>query len=210
MYRSTCVAQLNLLLLINAAFADDAIINFTPFVRIHQLRRKTFAPALTSTPVIESISPYGNAPPNVLAPFQYAQVEGRGFSGGSPQVTLNGELCKIFFITDTLIAIQVPAATAIGMATVVVQTSAGTSAPFSITINTTAPVLLDLEDLGTKPSPPSLFQYSQGDPIQTPSPGDRVYISVDGLGSPTPPLPAVHIDGTDVSVLAITSFGYTH
>jgi uncharacterized protein (TIGR03437 family) len=169
----------------------------------------TFQAALGVTPLIVDLSTYGNTPSNTLAPAQYAQVQGVGFSGGSPQVTVNGTQCPIFFATDNVLAIQVPSATKIGTASVVVQTTAGTSPPFSITINPTAPVLEDLIDLGPTPSPPSLFQYSAGVPIPTPSPGDRVYISVDGLGSLNPPLPEVQIDGADVPVLGETLFDYT-
>jgi uncharacterized protein (TIGR03437 family) len=84
-----------------------------------------------------------------------------------------------------------------------VKTAGGTSAPFPITIAATSPAIIF-----NNASPPNSFFFDATSGyigIPTPSPGERVFLYVDGVGSPRV-TPQILIDGQNVPVLISTTF----
>lgn len=156
----------------------------------------------TQLPTIGKVDNIGGG--SALSPASYALLTGANF-GTAPQVFLGGAQCTLFYITDTFISIQIPSGTPVGPATLTVQTAAGTSAPFALTITPTSPAVVDRDLI-----PPAAYFFSVNSvsiKYATPNPGDRVYICVDGVGGAKPPVaPEIQIDGKDVPVLLTSTF----
>ena len=156
----------------------------------------------TQPPTVTTLRNFGNGTP--LSPAAYAFLYGTNF-GTNPKVFLGSTQCQLFAVSDTYLSFQVPAGASPGTATLTVQTSAGTSAPYSFPLSPTSPLIV----LNTVTPPYSYFfdLTSTFIPLPTPSPGDRVYFYVDGVGPARPPVPPqIRIDGNNVPVLAATTF----
>ena len=125
--------------------------------------------------------------------------------GTNPTATVNGVKATVISVQTNFLSFQVPRTVSIGPGSLVIQSSTGTTAPFAFTINATSPAI----GLNTVTPPFSYFfdVVPVFVPHPTPSPGDRLYIYVDGLGaSVPPPAPRVQIDGKDITVLGVTTF----
>jgi uncharacterized protein (TIGR03437 family) len=185
---------------------DGTVVSLTGVSNSSNGPSPTFQAQLGIRPVIASVVPNGDDSGqvvDVLAPAQYATLVGGPFGSTAPVVTVNGKACTIILATDASVDFQVPADASIGNASVVITTSAGSSTPYSITINPANPIVFFLHNV-QGPTPFTLFRFfPQGDAIPTPSPGDRVFITVDGLGSTSPPRPEVQVDGKDISVFGV-------
>src|SRR5271168_305477 len=92
--------------------------------------------AQTQLPSITKVTNFAGA--NALSPAAYAFITGANLAA-SPQVTLGATQCELLYISDAFLSFQIPAATMPGASTVIVQTTAGTSAPFAVTITPTSP-----------------------------------------------------------------------
>ena len=156
---------------------DGTVVTLTGVSNSSNGPSPTFQAQLGNRPIIASVVPSGDDSGqvvDVLAPAQYATLVGGPF-GSTPVVTVNGKACPIILATDSKVDFQVPADASIGNASVVIATSAGSSAAYPITINPTNPIVFFLHNVQGGPSPFTLFRFfPQGDPIPTPSPGDRV------------------------------------
>lgn len=161
--------------------------------------------AQAQVPSVTTVRNFGNG--TALSPAAYAFVFGTNL-GNNPQVFFGTAPCQIFGFTDTVVSIQIPSGTPTGTASLTVQTTGGTSAAFPIVITPTSPVFTP----NTSKPPPIYFfdATSVFVPIPTPSPGQRVYFYLDGVGPARPPVPPqILIDGNDVPVLsAITLQGF--
>ena len=159
--------------------------------------------AQTQPPTITAVTNFGGG--RQFSPSAYAFVFGTNF-GTSPKVFAGTTPCQLFSISDTYFSVQIPFGISTGAIPLTVQTAAGTSAPFPINIAATSPVI----GLNTVQPPFGyLFDLTPGfTPIPTPSPGQRVYMYIDGVGATRPPIPPqIQIDGKDVPVLIATTFG---
>jgi uncharacterized protein (TIGR03437 family) len=90
-----------------------------------------------------------------VSPGTLASIFGDNLSTGTAQastlplpttmagatVTINGEACPLLYVSPTQINFQVPYDTPLGSATVVISTSAGTGAPFTVTVTAAAPAI---------------------------------------------------------------------
>jgi sugar lactone lactonase YvrE len=90
-----------------------------------------------------------------ISPGALASIFGDNLSTGTAQasalplqttlagatVTINGEASPLLYVSPTQINFQVPYDTALGSATVVISTSAGTGAPFTVTVTAAAPAI---------------------------------------------------------------------
>ena len=160
--------------------------------------------AQAQLPTVTKVNNFGGGP--ALSPASYAFVRGANF-GTAPQVFLSGAQCNLFYITDTFLSIQIPAATPLGSATLTVQIGTGSSASFALIITSTSPAIVDRNLI-----PPAAYFFSVNSSAikyPTPNPGDTVYICVDGVGVAKPPVPPeIQIDGKDVPVLLANTFSF--
>ncbi len=157
--------------------------------------------AQTQVPTITQVYNFGDA--TALSPSAYAFVSGTNL-GPNPEVILGATQCELFYVSNTLLSFQVPSGTATGATTVTVQTEAGPSQPFAVTITPTSPAIVDRELI----PPASYFTSLTSNLLKfpTPSPGDYVYVFVDGVGPARPPVPPqIQIDGNNVPVLAAST-----
>ncbi|HME06499.1 MAG TPA: IPT/TIG domain-containing protein [Bryobacteraceae bacterium] len=154
--------------------------------------------AQTQLPTITKVDNFGGA--SALSASAYAFVTGTNL-GTNPEVLLGATQCELFYISDTVLSFQVPSGTATGASTVTVQTAAGTSHPFAVAITPTSPAIVDRNLI-----PPAGYFTSLTSNLlkfPTPSPGDYVYVFVDGVGPSRPPVPPqIQIDGNNVPVLS--------
>ena len=158
--------------------------------------------AQSQPPVISVVEAYDGS--NSFSPASYAFVYATNL-GPAPKVFVGSAACLTLSLTANYVSFQIPASLTPGPYSVTVQTAGGTSKGFSITVAATAPVIL----LNNANPPFSYFfdLTSVYIPVPTPSPGDRVYIYVDGIGPTRPPVaPQVLIDGQNVPVLLSTTF----
>ncbi len=158
--------------------------------------------AQTQPPVISEIGNFDGY--NSFSPASYAFVYGTNL-GSSPAVFIGSASCQTFSITGNYVSVQIPAGIAPGPYTMTVQTAAGTSNAFPVTITPTSPAIV----LNNATPPFSYFFDATSGflAVPTPSPGDRVFIYVDGVGPTRPPVPPqILIDGQNVPVLLSTTF----
>jgi uncharacterized protein (TIGR03437 family) len=125
--------------------------------------------------------------------------------GTNPTATVNGTNALVISVQTNYLSFQVPRTVSVGPGSLVIQSSAGTTPPFAFTINATSPAI------GLNSVTPPFSYFFDVVPVfvphPTPSPGDRWYVYVDGLGATTPPpTPRMQIDGKDITVLGVTSF----
>jgi uncharacterized protein (TIGR03437 family) len=156
----------------------------------------------SALPTINSMFNFGAG--TKFSPSAYAFVYGTNF-GTSPKAFVGTTPAQLFQISDTYFSMQIPASVPAGPATLTVQTTAGTSAAYRFTLDPTSPVILF-----NTVSPPFAYFFdltSTFIPYPTPSPGDRLYLYVDGVGPTRPPVaPQILIDGNNVPVLSATTF----
>jgi uncharacterized protein (TIGR03437 family) len=137
-----------------------------------------------------------------LSPSSYAFIFGTNL-GANPSVFLGNTLCELYYFNDTFVSLQIPAGAATGAATLTVQTAAGSSAPFSVTITPTSPAIVAA---GLTEPFSYFFNLASPTKLPTPSPGDFVFLFVDGVGPTRPPVaPVIQIDGNNVPVLETTT-----
>lgn len=170
---------------------------FLLFVSALTLAGQTVAPRITAARGAGSIT-------LPLSPRCYGVVFGVGFAG-NPSVSVNGVRTLSFYADNTTVVFQVPAATAVGQASITVQTTAGTSAPFPVNIVSVAPIILAL----SLDNPISYFQNAAGIKELSAEPGTVLRFFVNGLGAAAPPLtPQLLIDGVDSPVLSVSTGPY--
>jgi len=156
----------------------------------------------TNAPVISAIVNFAGQAN--FSPGAYAIVYVTN-PGTLPTVTLNGAAAQVFSINPASLSFQIPLNASLGTGSVVIRNSVGSSSPFSIPINATSPNIV----LNNVTPPVSYFfdivpQYV---PFPAPTPGQRLYIYVDGLGATMPPpAPRILIDGKDITVFGTASF----
>ncbi len=103
---------------------------------------------------------------------------------GGASVSLNGEACPLDYVSPTQINFQVPYDIPVGLATVVVSTSAGTGAPFTATVIAAAPAVFTYID-STGTSDPivlhgaTLLLVSASSPAQA---GETLVLYATGAG----------------------------
>jgi uncharacterized protein (TIGR03437 family) len=158
--------------------------------------------AQAQVPVIAAVQNFGNGKP--LSPAAYAFVYGSNL-GPAPAVFIGTTPCQVFSITPTFVSIQIPANISTGSTSLTVQSGAGTSAPFPLTITPTSPVVV-LND--AKPPFSYFFEITSAFiPVPTPSPGNHLYVYVDGVGTNQTANPVtIAIDGLNVPVLLQSTF----
>lgn len=155
-----------------------------------------------ANPTVTAVTNFGGATRFSPAAFAFAFGTNLGTDG---KIFIGGTQCQTFYVSDTLVSFQIPGGTPVGPATLTLQSSNGTSAPVSLTISPTSPVVV-LNN--AKPPITYFFNITSAFiPLPTPSPGDRAYLYIDGVGAARPPVPPeVQIDGNDVPVLSSTTF----
>jgi uncharacterized protein (TIGR03437 family) len=159
-----------------------------------------------SLPTITRVTQNGNnsAP---VSPGTFAYVYGTAITT-QPKVAVNGVNAAIFGSLDTVAFFQIPPSTPVGQASVVVTTTAGSSAPFPIVLVATSPSVISCAcpQGGT-----NYFRNGSGDALYFPTPGDVVEIGMVGLGAATPlPLPKLLIDGNEFPMLGTGTRGWSN
>jgi uncharacterized protein (TIGR03437 family) len=142
--------------------------------------------AAQTTPRINSVQALGSVTTSRFAPGQYVRLNGPGVAN-SPSVKLNGVTCRIISMSAALgsVFFQVPTSFPLGAAEVTLDTAAGPANPVNVTIAANAPVIV----LNTGIPPISyFFQLNPAfTAVPTPSPGNRVFVYLDGAGTAQPP-----------------------
>jgi uncharacterized protein (TIGR03437 family) len=157
---------------------------------------------------------------NSVAPGEYVTIYGVGLSSvtesaqnvpfpttlGQAQVTVNGRLAPLYFVSPTQINLLIPIATTENFATFQVTNSSGASNQVTVYTNLTAPGVFTLTNVdGTYPAGigPAAVLHADNSLVTSDNPavaGETLQLFMTGLGAVTPPVP----DGAAASTTTLS------
>ncbi len=177
----------------------------------------TLQPALPAVKAVVSASAFGDFP--TFAPGSWIEIYGTGlaaatqtwansdFNGvngptklGGTSVTIGGQAAFIDYVSPTQVNAQVPGGVGATTQQLVVTTAAGSSPPFTVTVNTSQPGLLAPSNFNIGGTQYVVAQFSNqtyvlppgaisGITSQRAKPGDTIIIYGVGFGPVAPPIP---------------------